>query len=118
MGFDIYIHLSLQICKDTGRYFYYKGGDKIYDMPYTVPEEYREFVSMKGSIFRIYTSLVTDEVSTSVENFVDKYPNWSDIIEDSNFEKSLFWNEDKHNRFYAALKWFMEQGSCYNISWC
>jgi hypothetical protein len=118
MGFDIYIRCSLDICKDTGRYFYYKGLEKIYDMPKIVPEEHRGFVNMKGRIFRIYTDLVTDDMSTSVENFIDKYPSWSDILEDSDFKKySDFWNEDMHNRFYSALKWFSEEGSCYMISW-
>jgi hypothetical protein len=118
MGFDIYIHCNLQICKNTGRYFYYKGFEKIYDIPQIIPETHREFINMRGRVFRIYTSLITDDVNTSVEDFLDKYPSWSDIIEHSDFEKNMLWDEDKHNKFYAALTWFVEQGSCYTISWC
>jgi hypothetical protein len=115
MEFYIYIHCSLEICKDTGRHFYYSGLDKIYDIPQSVPQEHREFVRAKGRIFRIYTNLVTDDMSTSVENFVDKYPEWSDIVEDGDYETS--WSEEMHTKFYAALKWFSEQKVCYVISW-
>jgi len=119
MGFDIYISHSLVICKDTGRHFYYRGSEKVYDMPPVVPEEHREFIRMRGKVFRIYTNLVTDEMSISVEGFVENYPEWPDIIQDSDYEDNPdFWNEDKHNRFYTALKWFSEQNGCYMISWC
>jgi len=118
MGFDIYINCSVSICKETGKHFYYGASKKIYDMPAVIPEEHREFVSMKGCVFQVYANFVTDESSTSVENFVDKYPDWSDIIENSDVEEySNYWNEDAHDRFYAALKWFAEQEICYMISW-
>jgi hypothetical protein len=116
MGFNMYITCSLDICKDTGKHYYYKGSEKVYDAPPDVPEEHREFVRLKGRFFSIYTTFVTDEMSTSVENFLDKYPSWSDIVEASDIEEDLFWNEDYHDRFYAALKWFSER-SCYIISW-
>lgn len=73
---------------------------------------------MNGGLFKIYTSFVTDELDTSVENFVDKYPEWSDIVETSDFEEYCdFWNEDMHDEFYDALKWFSDHKSCYMISW-
>jgi hypothetical protein len=118
MGFDIHIHCTLSICKDTGRHFYYGESQKVYDMPAVVPKEHRVFVNMKGSFFQIYANFVTDEMSTSVENFADKYPEWSDIVENSDVsEYANYWNEDTHDRFYAALKWFADQEICYMISW-
>jgi hypothetical protein len=118
MGFHIYINCFLGICEDTGKHFYYRNFQKVYDMPPVVPEEHREFINMKGKVFRIYTDLITDDTSTSVTNFIDKYPEWFDIVEDSNFEScSEYWNEEKHNRFYAALKWFSDQDISYTISW-
>jgi hypothetical protein len=118
MGFDIYIHCSFNICKDTGKLYYYKGLNKVYDMPEPVPEEYREFVKMRGHVFGIYTKLVTDWTSTSVENFLDKYPNWCDILDDDDFEDiSSYWCESHHIRFYEALKWFSKQDISYTISW-
>ena len=118
MGFDIYIHCSVSICKETGKHFYYGASKKIYDMPAVIPEEHREFVSMKGCVFQVYANFVTDESSTSVENFVDKYPEWCDIVENSDVSEYVnYWNEDAHDRFYAALKWFSDQEICYMISW-
>jgi hypothetical protein len=43
-------------------------------MPQEVPAEHREFVKVSGDLFEIYARFVTDEGSTSVENFADKYP--------------------------------------------
>jgi hypothetical protein len=121
MGFDIYISCSLNICKETGKLYYYGGArfEKIYNIPQlVVPEEHREFVRMRGHLFGIYTRLVTDETSTSVANFLDKYPEWSDITESSDFEEyAEGWNEDMHERFYAALIWFSLQDMNYMICW-
>jgi len=118
MGFNIQINCTLEICPDTGKHFYYNRFEKIYDMPQVIPEQYRKYVSMKGKHFRIYTNLITDDIVTSVENFVDKYPKWSDIVEDPDYnEDSKIWNEDKHDQFYDALKWFSKQNICYMISW-
>jgi hypothetical protein len=122
MGFDIHIYCSFSICKETGKLFYYGGPSglqKIYDISnIVIPEEHREFVRMRGHLFGIYTRFITDEMSTSVTNFVDKYPEWSDIMESSDFEEcASHWNEDMHDRFYAALKWFADQQMCYMICW-
>ena len=87
-------------------------------MPPVVPEEYRQFVKFSGDYLTIYTGFVTDEMDTSVENFVDKYPEWSDIVEGNYFEEYLdVWNEDMHDKLYAALKWFSQQRISYKISW-
>ena len=117
MGFDIYITCSLGICKDTGRHFYYRGVDKVYGVPPDVPEEHREFVRMKGKIFRNYAGFLRHMISTSIENFIYQWPEWSDIVEDADYkEYAEIWNEDTHKRFYNALKWFSEQNGCYMIS--
>ena len=114
----MYIHCTTHICQETGRHYYYGGHQKVYGMPPDVPEEYRDFVKVSGDLFEIYARFVTDESSTSVENFVDKYPAWSDIIEDGGFETCCHgWNETKHDQFYAALKWFSDQAIWYTISW-
>ena len=119
MGFHIYIYCQLDICEKTGKHFYYKSYEKIFDMPPIVPEAHRKFIIMKSDIFRIYTSLVTDETSTTVSNFRTNYPSWSDILNDSDFKEEYFdyWAADMHVQFYLALKWFSEQGICYMISW-
>ena len=112
MGFYMYITCTLEICKDSGKHFYYKGTKKIYAMPEVIPEEYRDYVNLKGSVYEIYASLVTDDVSTSVTNFVQKFPNWSDIK-----DRTEYWTEEAHDKFRNALLWFSAQETCYTISW-
>ena len=119
MGFHMYITCTMEICKETGRHYYYGKSQKIYDTPQVIPEMYREFVSMSGKIFRIYARLVTDERDTSVTHFVDTFPDWSDIVADDDFEKyGDTWDEDKHDKLRNGLKWFSEQDVCYMICWC
>ena len=118
MGFHMYITCTLEICKDTGRHFYHGGFQKLYGIPPVIPEMHREYVKMSGDVYKLYTSLITDEMSTSVENFVDKFPEWSDIIDTCEFEEEFgFWTEEMHNKFYASLQWFAEQNVPYMISW-
>ncbi len=118
MGFHLYITCTLEICESTGKHFYYGGLQKVYGAPPDIPEVHRKYVKMSGGLIGLYMALVTDEVSTSVENFVDKFPNWSNIVSITNFEDfSSTWNEEMHNNFYASLKWFAEQNVCYMISW-
>lgn len=115
MVFTISINCTFNICADTGRHFYYTGrGEKIYDMPQVIPGVHREYVNMSGDVFEIYTRLVTDETSTSVDNFVDKYPDWTDIEAE---DYTADWSEEKHNGFYRALEWLAEQKICYMIHW-
>jgi len=116
MVFHMYITCTFEICKETGRHFYYSGYQKIYDLPDVVPEAHREFVKMSDDALEYYVRLVTDENSTSVDNFLDKFPDWSSIVEDgSAFSES--WDETTHDRFREALVWFSEQKICYMISW-
>ena len=89
MGFDLYISCSIRVCHETGKLFFYRNDlTKDYTIPaIVVPEEYRRFIKQRGYHLRLYTSRVTDDLSTSVENFLDKFPDWSDIWEDDDYEK-------------------------------
>jgi hypothetical protein len=111
----MYITCTLDICKNSGKHFYYKGAKKIYDMPEVIPEMYRAYANLRGRIYEIYARLVTDDESTSITNFVDKFPDWSDI-KDCN-ESNESWTEEDHDKFHAALSWFSAQETCYTISW-
>jgi hypothetical protein len=118
MVFHMYITCTLEICEETGKHFYYGGFQKLYGIPSTIPEEHRKYVNITGDIFNIYAMFVTDETSTSLENFVDKFPEWSDIIDTCDFEKDFgFWTEEMHNKFYESLKWIAQQNVSYTISW-
>ena len=118
MPFQLQITCSLELCKYTGRHYFNTDSGKIYDMPPPVPEIYRSFVKINGDHFKIYTELVTDELSTSVTNFLDKYPEWSDIVEDDDFaDHATLWTENDHTCFHEALQWFHYQKIGYTISW-
>jgi hypothetical protein len=54
-------------------------------------------------------------LSTSVENFLDKFPDWSDILEDDDYED--IWEESDHNSFKDALTWLAKQEFGFTVSW-
>lgn len=120
MGFDLYISCSIRVCHETGKLFFYRNDfTKDYTIPaIVVPEEYRRFLKQRGHYLRMYTSRVTDEFSTSVENFLDKFPDWSEILEDEDYEEySEFWKESEHNLFKETLAWLAKQEIGFIVSW-
>jgi hypothetical protein len=118
MVFQLRISCNIEICKESGRHYFDTGTQKKYNMPQPVPEIYRDFARISGDHFKIYTSLVTDETQTSVANFLDKYPDWSELLEADDFTVYVeLWTETDHNRFREALQWFNTQKIAYTISW-
>ena len=120
MGFDLYISCSIRVCHETGKLFFYRNDlTKDYTIPtIVVPEEHRRFIKQRGHYLRLYTLRVTDELSTSVENFLDKYPDWSEILEDEDYENyEDFWEESDHNSFKDALTWLAKQEIAFTVSW-
>jgi len=117
MGFDLYISCSISVCNETGKLFFYRNDlTKDYTIPaIVVPELFRRFLKQRGYHLRLYTSRITDELSTSVENFLDKYPDWSDIWEDDDYEE--LWKESDHNLFKDALTWLAKQEISFIVSW-
>jgi len=102
MGFDLYISCRINVCNETGKPFFYTDQYiKNYSIPtILVPEEYRRFLKQRGHHLGLYTSKVTDEYSTSVENFLDKFPEWSEILEDADYEEyEDIWKEEDHDLF-------------------
>lgn len=83
-----------------------------------MPEEYRRFLKQRGHHLGLYTSKVTDEYSTSVENFLDKFPEWSEIVEDADYEEyEDIWKEEDHDLFKNALDWLARQQIGFIVSW-
>ena len=118
MVFQLRISCSIDICKATGKHYFDTDTEKIYSMPQPVPEIHRDFVNIYGDHFKIYASLVTDETQTSVANFLDKYPDWSELLAADDFTDYVeLWTENDHNRFRSALQWFNTQKIAYTISW-
>jgi hypothetical protein len=120
MGFDLYISCSISVCHETGKLFFYRNDlTKNYTIPaVVVPELFRRFLKQRGYHLRLYTSRITDELSTSVENFLDKYPDWSDIWEDDDYEEyEEIWKESDHKLFKDALTWLAKQEISFIVSW-
>jgi len=67
----------------------------------------------------LYTSRVCDEYSTCADNFLDKFPDWSEIIEDGSYEEEFKddWKEADHDLFREALEWLVEQPIGFEIAW-
>jgi len=121
MGFDFYISCTYNLCDETGLPFYWKQDcSKCYDIPsIVVPENYRRFMRQRGHHMGLYTSRICDEYSTCADNFLDKFPDWSDILEDGEYEEDFkdTWKEADHDLFREALEWLVKQPIGFTISW-
>jgi hypothetical protein len=121
MGFDLFISVSFPLCPQTGlMYDYNEDLTKNYNIPnIRVPEHLRRFLKQRGHHLRLYTSRVTDEYSTGADNFLDKFPEWSEIAEDDeygDFKDRLI--EEDHNLFKETLAWLVNQKVNAIVSWC
>jgi len=117
MGFDITISCALSVCQESGRpYFAGKSGEKVFDLAQIalVPEEYRRFLQMKGSILYEYTrSFGKDQTTVDAEMFLDGFPPWDEVEEYADRK----WDSTDHNKFYAAVQWFVNADVNYLVSW-
>jgi len=121
MGFDLFISVSFPLCPETGlMYDYNEDLTKNYNIPnIRVPEHLRRFLKQRGHHLRLYTSRVTDEYSTGADNFLDKFPEWSEIAEDDEYgDFKDRWIEEDHNLFKVALAWLVNQKVNAIVSWC
>jgi hypothetical protein len=116
MGFDLEISCRLRLCHQTGTMFFYKSDlTKEYVIPnIVVPEQFRRFINQHGYYLRLYTSQSTDG-ATSADNFLDKFPEWTEILKDNDYEES--WTEEDHNLFKEALEWLVKQPIGFIVSW-
>jgi len=121
MGFDLFISVSLPLCCETGMMFEYNDDlTKNYNIPnIRVPEHLRRFLKQRGHHLRLYTSRVTDEYSTGADNFLDKFPEWCEIVEDNDYDEFKdVWAEEDHNLFKETLAWLVNQKVNAIVSWC
>ena len=120
MGFDLFISVSFPLCPETGlMYDYNEDLTKNYNIPnIRVPEHLRRFLKQRGHHLRLYTSRVTDEYSTGADNFLDKFPEWSEIAEDNEYDDFKdVWTEEDHNLFKETLAWIVNQKVSAIVSW-
>jgi hypothetical protein len=127
MGFDFAIQLSVSICDETGKPYYY-GKDpetnrfrKIYALPdVIVPEEHRRFLKQRGGIYHIYTQYFNeyDIYQVDIHTFLRQFPKWETVKEHDLYSSHEdYWNEDEHAALLGALHWFAIQGESYSVSW-
>lgn len=128
MGYDWSIILSLRLDPATGKAaFYNLQSSRVELTPFNpadfvVPEEYREFIQMRGHHLQVYTKPVEedskeygvtryDAVPSEILHF---YPSWESILEKDPY---IDWTEEEHTKLKEALKWFDSKG-CYKVEWC
>jgi hypothetical protein len=120
MGFDLFISVSILLCPETGLMYEYNDDlTKTYNINNVrVPEHLRRFVKQRGHYLRLYTSRVTDEYSTGADNFLDKFPEWAEILEDDEYDDFKDrWTEEDHNLFKETLAWLVGQKVNAIVSW-
>ena len=120
MGFDLFISVSILLCPETGLMYEYNDDlTKTYNINNVrVPEHLRRFVKQRGHYLRLYTSRVTDEYSTGADNFLDKFPEWAEILEDDEYDDFKDrWTEEDHNLFKETLAWLVSQKVNAIVSW-
>lgn len=120
MGFDWFITLSFHIDESTG--LPYVWGPGLQRQPYNpedycVPEQYRQFVYLRGHLFHEYTrgAEVNDTYECNTSVILEHFPSWTEITEVDDFEH-YDWSEEKHNLLKEALTWFSSKDH-FNVSW-
>ena len=128
MGFDINIELCFLMCSMTGKPYYYQYDkttnkvNRIYELPSVeVPEELRKYLVGRGHLFHAYTETFNerDVFETSVDQFLENYPSWEDVMEHEEFRDDIpdFWNEEDHIGFKTLLEWCAKQDYMFRVSW-
>jgi len=123
MGFDLYISLNLPLDSESGLPFIYDhdSSKKSYvPSEFIVPVMYRKWLRQKGHVFHYYIRTMDGTNSSSIDHFLDVYPEWDDIKNymnlDGETEDSYNWSEKDHTEFKEALQWFSPK-IYFDISW-
>lgn len=127
MGFDINVTLTLQMCKKTGKPFYYGRNketgylEKLYGLPSVeVPPHLVQYLVGRGHHFYSYTKTLEVEdlgFNVSAGTFLQYYPSWEDVQQDEEYSDENGWEEEDHNNFKALLEWCENSGLDFNVSW-
>lgn len=127
MGFDIFITMTLQMCPETGKPYYYKynkytGVNKIYEIPsLEVPQQLRKYLVGRGHFFHAYTDHFNDRevYDTSVDVFLEEFPTWEDVTGYEAYHEDIpeFWNEEDHENFKKLLQWCSVQDCSFRVVW-
>ena len=121
MGFDMWIVCALSVCQETGRtYFLRKNGVKEFDLTHlpVVPEEFRRFIQLRGSVLYEYTrSFPIHETTVDAVMFLDRFPPWDEVELELEEYAGCEWSSLDHNKFFAAIEWFAYSEASYVVNW-
>ena len=120
MGFDLFISVSFPLCPETGLiYGYNEDMTKTYNINNVrVPQHLRRFLKQRGRHLALYTSRITDNYSTSADNFLYNFPDWAEITDDNDYDDYKdFWTEEDHNLFKETLAWIVGQNVSAIVTW-
>lgn len=120
MGFDLFIHLKLTMCENTGKPYYFdKSLVKKYDYPeINIPEELRKYLYGRGHFFHAYVDPIEDQdigFEVDVCEFLDSFPDWKEVTEHDRYDD--YWTEEDHNNFKALLECLESLPYPFSVSW-
>jgi hypothetical protein len=103
----------MEIDEKTGLPFVYYINEgfldkKPYDpVEFQIPQQYRKYIVQRGCHFHNYIKEFSpDCIKCTVKDFLDLYPEWSNIKEDIyDFE----WSEKEHEEFKDSLNWMVNK---------
>lgn len=124
MGVEHAITLSLQVCNETGRLYYTNyiadtdEEEKIYDIAkIAIPKDLLRYVSGYSHHMFAYIWRFRDqqENSCSIHTFLESYPEWNDI-KDQTWNLGS-WTEEDHKNFKELCTLYRGSGMPFQIQW-
>ncbi len=113
----------MHIDETTGMPYVYSNTAPFEKLPYKpeeycVPEQYRQFLYMRGHLFHEYTREVEKEYSVyecSPADILTHWPSWDDMKKVDELEY-YDWSEADHNLLKEGLEWFKTKGH-FHVEW-
>lgn len=119
MGFDLYIHLKLMMCPQTGSPYYFGPNlTKMYGVPtFVIPEHLRPYLQGRGHHFFAYLRFLeySEREEVDLVEFLENYPEWKDVQTDDSYDED--WTQEDHNKFASLLEYLHALGYPFSIGW-
>jgi hypothetical protein len=124
MGFDLIIHMDMEIDVRTGLPFVYYVNQGFLDKkPYDpqelrIPDKYLKYVEQRGHHFHSYVKMFNGAtMSARPKDFIAVYPNWDDVKNENQYmdDEDEYWGEKEHIEFKEFLEWMDSKSPCISI---
>jgi len=124
MGFDLTITLYLSIDPKTGLPFVYAYNHPILadltmipyvPSEYEIPEKHRPYLQQRGHHFHFYIESFTERMNIDVEDFLNEYPKWQNVVAWMG-DREYGWTEEDHDGFKSALLWLSSK-HVFQVEW-